>query len=430
MQRNSGSTGSSLPIWVAAGVRSPFARVDTTLAGLDAIELSVPVAKAMVERLSGNQVDFAIWGAVIPNLAWSNIGREVLLDAGVDPAIPAFTTVMACCTSMMGAIEAAGIIDGKSRNLALVGGVESMSRVQVGLGHAFSDWLRGFQRAKTLSDRLGHLAKFTLADVRLWIPKVANRSTGLSMGEHTEITAKQWSISREEQDELALASHNNAALGWSSGFFDDLVVPVAGASRDNNVRADTSLEKLARLSPVFDKRSGKGTITAGNSSPLTDGAAALWVGSEEGMSRLPASTPRVRLVDFEISAVDWRQDGLLMAPGRGVPRLLERNGLRYEDVDVWEIHEAFAAQLASHMKAWADPGYLAKIDVTTGLGPFPRDRINRRGGSVALGHPFGATGARIMSQAIKQLAAQPQGSYAIVSVCADGGVGTMALLRK
>jgi acetyl-CoA C-acetyltransferase len=420
----------AVPVWLAAGVRTPFLKVGGAFSHVDAIALSVPVAQAMTAKLGSALPDFAVWGTVIPNLTWSNLAREVLLDAGLDASIPAYSTVMACSTSMIGAFEAAGMIDGEARTLALVGGVESMSKVQIGLGQEFSDWLRAFQSARSMGQRLGYLAKLRPRHARLSIPKVVNRTSGLSMGEHSEITAKEWRIGRDEQDALALASHRNAIAGWESGFFNDLVIPFAGATRDTIPRADTSLERLAKLKPVFD-RSGAGTITAGNASPLTDGAAALWVGSEAGMAKLPAGTPMARLVDYEVSAVDFRVEGLLMAPAFGVPRLLARHGLSYADIDLWEIHEAFAAQLAYHMKAWEDAAFLRdRVKIAAGFGAFPRDRVNPNGGSVALGHPFGATGARILSQAIKELAARPKGSRAIVSICADGGLGTVALLES
>ena len=418
-------------IWLAAGVRTPFLKVDQNFAGLDAIALSVPVAKHMVGLLAGGKPDFAVWGAVAPNLTWSNIAREVLLDAGVDATIPAFSTVMACSTSMIGAFEAAGMIDGVARNLALVGGVESMSRVQVGLTQGFSDWLRHLQGARTAGQRLAILGKLKLSDLRLYVPRVVNRTSGMSMGEHTEITVKEWAIGRQEQDEIALASHVNAVAAWDRGFFDDLVIPVAGASKDSIPRRDTSLEKLARLGPAFDRTSGKGTLTAGNSSPLTDGAAALWVASEAGLAKLPAATPRVRLVDYEVASVDFTAEGILMAPAYAVPRLLQRQGMAYADIDLWEVHEAFAGQVAFHIKAWESADFLRdKVGLEPTFGAFPRERLNPNGGSTALGHPFGATGARILSQAVKELAAMPAGAHAIVSICADGGQGTVALLRN
>jgi acetyl-CoA C-acetyltransferase len=417
-------------IWIAAGVRSPFLKADGAFSRLDAIALSVPVVQSMLSRVADARPDCVVWGTVIPNLTWSNIAREVLMDAKADRTIPAFSTVMACSTSMIGAFEAAGMMDGRARNLALVGGVESMSRIQFGLGQNLSDWIRGFQRTRTFGDKLRHLSKLAPRDARLWIPKVANRTSGLSMGEHTETTAQEWQISREEQDELALASHLRAVAGWESGFFDDLVTPIGEVRHDNIARKDTSLERLARLKPAFDRTSGHGTLTAGNSSPLTDGAAAIWVGTSSGMARLPVETPRARLVDYEISAVDYSREGLLMAPAFAVPRLLARHGLTYTDIDLWEIHEAFTAQLAFHIKAWEDPDFLGRrVGLEPSFGHFPRDRVNPHGGSVALGHPFGATGARILSQAVKELAGRPSGARAIVSICADGGLGTVALLQ-
>jgi len=423
----------SLPhpqIWLAAGVRTPFAKVDGPLAGLDAIQLSVPLARHMVGLLDGRLPDLAVWGAVAPSLMWSNIAREVLMDAGVGATVPAFGTVMACSTSMIGAFEAAQLLDGRGRNLALVGGVDSMSKIQLGLSQPLSDWVRKFQNARSLGDRISHLADLHVSDVRLWIPGVVNRTSGLSMGEHTEITAKDWGIGRAEQDALALQSHQRAVAAWDRGFFDDLILPVGDFARDAIPRRDTTLEKLARLPPAFDKTSGKGTLTAGSSTPLTDGAASLWVATDEGLASLPAATPRVKLVDYEVAAVDFRVEGLLMAPAFAIPKLLKRQGLKYADIALWEIHEAFSAQVLFHMKALEDPKFLReKAGVEPDLGPFPRDRINPNGGSVALGHPFGATGARILSQAIKELSVLPAGTRAIVSICADGGQGTVALLE-
>jgi len=372
-----------------------------------------------------------VWGTVVPNLTWSNIAREVLMDSGLPPTIPAYSTIMACSTSMMGAIEAAGMVDGISRNLALVGGVESMSRVQIGLGVKLSDWVRKFQQARSLGQKVSHLSELKPGDVRLYIPAVTNRTSGMSMGEHTEITVKEWGIAREPQDQLALLGHQRAVAAWERGFFDDLVIPVGEAKRDTIPRKETSLEKLAKLPPAFDRTSGKGTLTAGNSSPLTDGAAAIWVASKAGLNKLPSSTPRVRLVDWEIASLDFRVEGLLMAPAFAIPRLLARHDLRLEDIGLWEIHEAFTGQVLFHIKALEDRKFLKeRAGVDRDIGAFPRERLNPNGGSVALGHPFGATGARILSQAIKELAAMPAGTRAIVSICADGGQGSVVLLES
>jgi acetyl-CoA C-acetyltransferase len=418
-------------IWFAAGVRTPFAKVDGALGKFDAIALSVPVVRQMIDHLRGAMPEFAVWGAVIPNLGWSNIAREILMDAGVSPRITAFSTIMACATSMIGAIDAAGMIDGLDRNLALVGGVESMSRVQLGLGQSLSDWVRKFQRARSLGQKASHLAELRLGDIRLHIPSVTNRTTGMSMGEHTEITAKEWDIRREEQDRLALESHQRAVAAWERGFFDDLVIPIGDLRRDTIPRKDTSLEKLARLTPSFDHASGRGSLTAGNSSPLTDGAASLWVASPEGLARLPAGTPMARLIDWEIASIDFRTEGLLMAPAFAIPRLLARHRLRYADIDLWEIHEAFSAQVLFHIKALESVDFVRKkAGIEADAGVFPRERVNPNGGSVALGHPFGATGARILSQAVKELSIGPAGRYGIVSICTDGGQGAVVLLQS
>ena len=417
-------------VWLAAGVRTPFAKVDGPLQGLDALQLSVPVARHMVGLLGGGRPDFAVWGAVVPSLLWSNIAREVLMDAGIDATTPAFSTIMACSTSMIAAIEAASMLDGETYNLALVGGVDSLSRVQIGLGQRLSDWLRKFQQTRSLGQKIDHITHLHLRDVRLYIPAISNRTTNMSMGEHTEITAKEWGITRQEQDELALQSHRNSVTAWDKGFFDDLVIPLGGVKRDTIPRKDTTLELLARLRPSFDRTSGKGSLTAGNSSPLTDGAAAIWVATSKGLARLPEKTPRVKLVDWEIASVDFRVEGLLMAPAFAIPRLLARHDLRYEDIHLWEIHEAFAAQVAFHLKALQDHKFLAeRAQVPRDFGPFPRDRMNPNGGSTALGHPFGATGARIISMAVKELAAMPKSNRAIVSICADGGLGSVLLLE-
>ena len=271
------ASGNSNPTeaWLAAGVRTPFAKVDGALAKFDAIALSVPVVKAMTEQLGGADPGFLVWGCVAPNLTWSNIAREVLMEAGVAATIPAISTVMACSTSMVGTFEAAGMLDPGNRALALVGGVESMSNIQLGLGINLSNWMRGFQRARSLGEKVSHATDLQLRDVRLYVPSVTNRVTGMSMGEHTEITAKQWNIARDAQDRLALEGHQRAIAAWERGFFDDLVVPLGDVKRDGIPRKDTSLEKLARLPPAYDRTSGKGTLSAGNSSPLGDPAFSL-----------------------------------------------------------------------------------------------------------------------------------------------------------
>lgn len=427
-------------LWLAAGLRTPFARVDGPLAQLDAVKLSVPVVRAMTGLeetprpagslpVNGAKPDLLVWGTVIPNLGYSNIAREVQIEAGLDQSIPAFSTVLACSTSMVAAFEAAAMLGRGGRELALVGGVESMSRVQVGLSQGLSDWLRRLFQARSLAQRLGSFKDLRPRDVRLHVLAVKNRATGKSMGEHCEEMAKAWSITRDAQDRLALASHEKAIAG--RGFFDDLIVPVAGMARDGFPRADSTLERLAKLQPAFDRSSGRGTLTAANSSPLTDGAAGLWVATGAGLKRLPGRLPRARLVDWEIAAVNVFTEGLLMAPAYAIPRMLARNGLAYGDIALWEVHEAFAAQVLCNVAALESGDFRRQnAGVDAELGGFPWDRFNPNGGSVALGHPFGATGARILSQAVKELAGMARGSRAVVSICADGGLGTVALLRN
>jgi acetyl-CoA C-acetyltransferase/acetyl-CoA acyltransferase len=251
------------------------------------------------------------------------------------------------------------------------------------------------------------------------------------MGEHTEETAKEWHISRMAQDEWALKGHRRVVAARERGFFDDLIIRMGSLDRDTIPRADTSMEKLARLPPAFDRVSGQGSLTAANSSPLTDGAASVWVATKAGLSRLSDDTSFARLVDFEITSVDLRNEGLLMAPSYAIPRLFARHNLRYDDIDLWEIHEAFAAQVLANVAALEDEGWIKqKTGISGDFGKFPWDRVNPNGSSIAIGHPFAATGARDLSQCVKELFAMRAGSRAVVSVCADGGQGVVALLER
>jgi len=294
-----------------------------------------------------------------------------------------------------------------------------------------SDWIRRVSQSRSFGERLDRLGEIRAADLKLRVPAIRNRATGKSMGEHCEEMAKQWKIARADQDRIALQSHQRAVKAMAAGFFDDLVVPVEAMAKDGIPRADSSAEKLASLKPAFDRASGQGTITAGNASPLTDGAAAIWVANDAGLAKLPGDRPRARLADWEIAAVDIFHEGLLMAPAYAIPRLLARNGLTLEAIDLWEIHEAFAAQVLANVAALENEAFVReKAGVHASLGRFPWERFNPNGGSVAIGHPFGATGARILSQAVKELAAMGPGKRAVVSICADGGVGTVALLES
>jgi len=411
-------------VFLAPGLRTPFVKGGGAFAQYDALAISAPVAKAMAARA---RPDFIIWGEVIPEPTVSNIARELVFEAGLDPTIPAVSTVLACSTSFMGMVEASGMIGRGGLHLALVGGAETMSHVPIALKKPVADKLVAtFPRDPAGAAAM--LTQLTAADFDLPLNAWANRVSGKSQGQHTEDTAKRFAISREEQDKWALRSHHSAVAGQDAGFFDDLLIPFGGVEKDTLPRRDTSLERLASLRTAYDPA---GTITAGNASPVTDGAASLWVGDAEGLARLGAA-PAVKLVDFEIAAIDFRLDeGMLMAPGRAIPRLLARHGLKFADVALWEIHEAFAAQVLANIKAASDPAYRrerAKVDAD--LGEFPWDRVNPNGGTLALGHPFAATGARILSQATKELTALPAGSRAIVSLCADGGQGTVALLER
>jgi acetyl-CoA C-acetyltransferase/acetyl-CoA acyltransferase len=418
----------SKDIFIAAGLRTPFGRGGGALAGYDAIQLSVPVAQAMAKQLPDERPDLVIWGTVTPNLGWSNIAREIWLNAKLDPTVPSFSAILACATSITASVAAAGMI-GADTHAVLVGGVETMSRPMIGLTAATTDRL-GRLLSKDPHAALAELSKLAPGDFILPAKGWANRITGRTMGDHMEETAQLWGISREAQDDWAYQSHKRAVAGWDKGFFDDLVIALPGIARDANPRADTSLEKLASLKPVFDTTSGKGSLTAGNSTPITDGAAGVWVVSAEGRQRLGQGIPAVRLIDFEIGAVGF-DEGLLMSPSYAIPRLLDRNGLSFEDIALWEIHEAFAAQVLANVAALEKPGWIAdNVGVTRDFGRFPWERVNPNGGSVAIGHPFGATGARDLSQAVKELAAMPKGSRAIVSVCADGGEATVALLKN
>ena len=416
--------------WLIAGLRTPFAKLDGPLKQLDAISLSVPVVQAMAKQPANKKPDLLIWGAVAPNLGWSNIAREVLIDASLNQTIPACTTIMACSTSMAGAFQAAGMLKQGALDLALVGGVESMSRIQIGLNQNLSDWVHRFFQRRSIGERLEVFTELNFRDIRLHIPSVTNRATKKSMGEHTEIMAKEWKISRRAQDKFALLSHERAVRAQRDNFFESLVIPIGDLKRDTNPRTDTSLEKLERLQPAFDKTSGQGTLTAGNSSPLTDGAAAIWVANDLGLAKLPTELPRAKLIDWEMAAVDIFNEGLLMAPAYAIPRLLIRNRLTYKDIDLWELHEAFSAQVLCNVAALESKNFLAnKVGINESLGEFPWERLNPNGGSIALGHPFAATGARILSQAVKELFLKGQGRRAIVSICADGGLGTVCLIE-
>ncbi len=417
-----------IEVFVGSGPRTPFAKIDGPLAHLDAVQMSGPVVREAAQLALP---DCVVWGTVIPSLSVSHIAREVWLDAGLDPHVPSLTVVQQCATSLAAATHAAAQIRAGGFDLALCGGSESMSNTQLGLTKGMSRALRRMVQAKGVGPALGEMARLRPRHLKLALPAVKERTTGLTMGDHAEITAKEWNIDRESQDRFALASHANAVSAWERGFFSDLVIAVDGVpelNRDTIPRADSSLDKLSLLPPVFDPKGGRGTLTAGNSSPLTDGAAACWVATSDGLDRLADAPYRARLLDWELAGVDIERDGLLMAPALAIPRLLSRRGLCYEDIGLWEIHEAFAAQVLSTIAALENRDWLiGRAGIEVDLGKVPVELINPNGGSVALGHPFGATGARILSQTVKQLG--ETGGRALVSICAAGGLGHVALLE-
>lgn len=411
-------------IYLIPGKRTPFVKAGDAFAGLDAISLSIPVVQNMAGRA---RPDFFVWGSVIPSPTVSNLGRELLLEAKLDATIPAFSTILACATSFVATLQASAMLGRGGAHLALVGGVETMSHVPIALHQRIADRIISLA-GKNPAEALAAVSSLKTEDFNLPIRGWANRISGRSMGEHTEDTAKRFAITRAEQDEYAVASHVKAVAGQDRGYFRDLIVSVAGHNDDTIPRKDSNLAKASTLPPVFD-RSPAGSLTAANSSPLTDGAAGIWVADRVGLEALGGG-PAVKLVDWQLAAMDWKDEGILMAPARAVPQLLVRHHLRFEDIALWEIHEAFAAQVLANIKAFGDHDYRkinAGVDVD--LGAFSWQRLNPNGGSLAIGHPFGATGARILSQAAKELSALKSGSYAIVSVCADGGQGSVALLQ-
>ena len=411
-------------IYVVPGKRIPFMKAGKEYSQIESIGLSAPVIRELANTA---RPDFVVWGQVIPDPTISNLGREMLLEAELDPSIPAFSTQLACATSAMASIQAAGMIGKGGAELAIAGGVESMSHIHIALKAPVSQRLMAaFQQDP--GEAMKQFQELTPDDFNLPINSWANRISGRSMGDHTEDTARFFGITRQAQDEIAFNSHKKTAAAWDNGFFDDLVIPFDGNERDGLPRPDTSLEKLASLRTVFDT-SESGSITAGNASPLTDGAAGVWLASETGLKSLD-DTYAVEFVDWQVAAMDYHEEGILMAPARALPKLLARHELRLEDIAFFEIHEAFAAQVLANIKAFTDPQYRKeKAGVDFDLGEFPFERLNPHGGSIAIGHPFGATGARIMSQTAKHLSTHPSGSYAVISLCADGGQGVVLLLR-
>lgn len=423
---------------ILGGVRIPFARQNTAYVETSNLEMLTGALQGVVDRfgLKDQRLGEVAAGAVLKHSRDANLSREAVLSTTLAPQTPAYDVQQACATSLESTVLVGNKIALGQIEVGIAGGVDSASDAPVALNERLRRVVLRLNRAKTASERLALLAQLRPSMIAPSIPSVNERRTGMSMGEHCELMVKTWNISRQAQDELALSSHLNAARAYEAGFYDDLVVPFRGLSRDNNLRADTSLEKLAKLKPAFDKTSGRGTLTAGNSTPLTDGAAALLL-SSEAWAAAHGHEPQAFLLDAESAAVDYfgpDPEGLLMAPVYAVPRLLARNGLTLQDFDYYEIHEAFAGQVLCTLAAWENADYSRdKLGLSSPLGSIDRSKLNVNGGSVGLGHPFAATGARVLAGAAKQLALHRAGTgkkgRSLVSVCAAGGLGVTAILE-
>jgi acetyl-CoA C-acetyltransferase len=419
---------------VVAGNRIPFARQDGAYRHASNSELLTAAVDGLVDRtgLGGQELGEVAAGAVLKHARDWNLVREVVLGSKLAPTTPAYDVQQACGTGLETAILvgnkiALGLIDS-----AVAGGVDSASDAPIALNDDLRQILLEVSRAKTVQARLKALTRLRPRDIVPEIPRNVEPRTGKSMGEHAALTALEWGITRQAQDELAYRSHRNLAAAYDRGFLDDLITPYLGLERDQNLRPDTTLEKLARLKPAF----GKGetaTMTAGNSTPLTDGASAVLLSTEEWAAE-HGLRPLAYLTHSQTAAVDYVNgaEGLLMAPAYAVPRMLARAGLTLQDFDYYEIHEAFASQVLATLKAWEDPIFCKeRLGLDAPLGEIDPARLNVNGGSLAAGHPFAATGGRILAGLAKQLDENGRaGSRGLISICAAGGQGVVAILEK
>jgi acetyl-CoA C-acetyltransferase len=428
---------------VLGGNRIPFARSDGAYAEASNQDMFTAALGGLVDRfgLTGQRLGVVVGGAVLKHSRDFNLTRECVLGSQLSSYTPAFDLQQACGTGLQAAIAAADGIAAGRYDVAAAGGVDTTSDAPIALGDNLRRTLLKLRRSKSNVQRL-KLVGTLPATLGVQIPVNSEPRTGLSMGEHQAITAKQMGIKRVDQDELAAASHRNMAAAYDRGFFDDLVTPFLGLYRDDNLRPDSSAEKLAKLRPVFGVKAGDATMTAGNSTPLTDGASVALLASEDWAAE-HSLTPLAYLVDAETAAVDYvnGRDGLLMAPTYAVPRLLARNGLSLGDFDFYEIHEAFASVVLAHLQAWESEDYCKeRLGLDAALGSIDRSKLNVNGSSLAAGHPFAATGGRILAQAAKQLfekneekKAERKGAgkpvRALVSICAAGGQGVAAILE-
>jgi acetyl-CoA C-acetyltransferase len=418
---------------ILGGARIPFARNNTAYATKSNKDMLTASFKGLVDKfqLHGERLGEVAAGAVLKHSRDFNLARECVMSSGLAAETPAFDVQMACGTGLQATICIANKIALNQIESGIGGGVDTASDAPIGVNEKLRKILLEVNRAKTGGQRLKALAKFRPSMLAPAIPAVKEPRTGLTMGEHCEIMAKEWKISREDQDQLAFESHNKAARAYESGFYSDLIVPFAGLERDNNLRADTTIEKLATLKPAFDRSSGNGTLTAGNSTPLTDGASAVLLASED-WAKAHGFKPQAYLVHAETAAVDYvnKKEGLLMAPAYAVPRMLARAGIKLQDFDFYEIHEAFAAQVLCTLKAWDDPRFCKeRLGLDKPLGTIDRSRLNIKGGSLACGHPFAATGGRILATLAKIIAENGHKGRGLISICAAGGLGVTAIVE-
>ena len=420
---------------ILGGARIPFARVNGAYNEASNQDMLTAALKALVDRFSlkNEKLGEVAGGAVIKHSRDWNLVRESVLGSGLHPTTPAYDLQRACGTSLSATAQLANRISLNEIEVGIACGADSASDVPLSYSKNLQRTVLSLSRGKTWGDKLG-----TIGDLRPWDlapkhPGVGEPRTGLSMGQHCEEMAKEWQIDRKDQDELALASHKNAAAAWTAGFFDDLVVPFMDVKRDQYVRGDTSMEKLASLRTAFDP-SPAGTLTAGNSSPLTDGAAAVLLSSEK-WARERNIAVQAYITFSETAAVDFvgmagPKEGMLMAPAYAVPRMLDRAGIKLQDFDIYEIHEAFAAQVLCTLKGWESADYCKnRLGRSEPLGAIDRAKLNPKGSSVALGHPFAATGARIVATLAKELAERGSGR-GLISICAAGGQGVTAILER
>lgn len=418
---------------IIGGSRIPFARSNTAYSTKSNQEMFTAALKGLVDKyqLHGERIGEVQAGAVLKHSRDFNLTRESVLSSGLAPETVAADVQMACGTGLQAAINIANKIALGQIESGIAGGVDTTSDAPIAVGEKLRKILLEANRGKTTGDKLKAIAKIRPSMLAPAIPTNGEPRTRKSMGEHCEDMAKEWKIRREDQDQLAYESHNKAARAWESGFYADLIVPFGGLERDNNLRPDIQLEKLATLGPVFDRKSGNGTLTAANSTPLTDGASTVLLASED-WAKAHGFKPLAYLTHAETAAVDFvnKKEGLLMAPAYAVPRMLERAGLKLQDFDFYEIHEAFAAQVLCTLKAWEDPRFCKeRLGLDKPLGSIDRSRMNIKGGSLAAGHPFAATGGRIIATLAK-IIDEAGGGRGLISICAAGGLGVVAIVER